>query len=451
MPMGERAGERLVGKALAALALRVLAAAATYAMVMLLGRWLSVTDYGRFVSVISFVTLMTAFCGLGLPISLLRYLGQYNAAQQRAGARMVMRHAARRSLAVSSVCAAAGILCGGGILLAAGRLPDGVLGSIAVQGLGLILLPAFVSVEVHGAMLRSFGRIFLALAPRDVIWRLLLLPAGLAVALSLPPGQQFPALLAAGAVLLAVLALLQARVLWRLVAAPRNGSTGQSAIDLAEVSKTTRSIWVTTVSAVGFSNLDVVAVAVFISPEQAGPYFAASRTAALAAFTLNAVNTVIGPRISAAYFAGDLDRLRRELRTGASLAFVPALAAFVLALAFGEQLLAFLGPDFVPMYPVLVILAAGHLANGMSGSCGMLLNMTGHEKLHARISFWALAAGVCCIALCGYAWGVPGIAAGAGLGLAGLEATLWTAALRKTGFDASVLSWLRKGWRVTGA
>ena len=48
------------------------------------------------------------------------------------------------------------------------------------------------------------------------------------------------------------------------------------------------------------------------------------------------------------------------------------------------------GQEFVSAYSILIVLAIGQFVNISTGSCCLLLVMTGHEKIHSYISFCSL-------------------------------------------------------------
>lgn len=421
----------LLSQSLSAIGLRVLGSGVSYLSLVLAARWLAPPDYGHFGAVLGVVTLLAAVASLGMPLILLRYLAQYRVSGDPGLAAAIIGHARRLSLGCSGALALAGLA----VALAAS-------GPRAVTlGLGLVLLPPFVLVEVNGAVLRAGGRIVAALAPRDILWRLALIPLAAMVGAALPATAQIVPFLALSA------AVLWACALWQALAA-RGQSAGAVPVP-ATVRREWRGVagrvWLTNVAAVGISNIDVVLVGLIFSPAQTGLYFAASRTAGLASFTLNAVALVIAPRVARSFHAGDRPALRRDLRIGATLAFLPALASFLAFALFGGPILELFGPGFAAMRAELILLAAGQLVNGLTGSCGILLNMSGREGLHAAISIIWLALSVVAALAGALLAGTVGVAAGMLGAVAGLNLSLWCAARRVTGEDTSVLAWI--GWK----
>src|SRR6185437_2114467 len=71
---------------------------------------------------------------------------------------------------------------------------------------GATLLPALTITDVQAAAARSYGRVFTALAPKDVIWRLLLIPLASAITEILPLPKQLVSFMLVGALALSVTA-----------------------------------------------------------------------------------------------------------------------------------------------------------------------------------------------------------------------------------------------------
>jgi O-antigen/teichoic acid export membrane protein len=122
----------------------------------------------------------------------------------------------------------------------------------------------------------------------------------------------------------------------------------------------------------------------------AGVYRIAVQLAALASLPLGAVNLVLAPRISAAFFAGRIDTLQSEV-THASryvlLLTLPVVGVMVLG---GSMLLALFGQEFVSAALPLAILAVPQLLNAATGTAGYLLVMTQCEK-QAAVMFASAA------------------------------------------------------------
>ena len=124
-------------------------------------------------------------------------------------------------------------------------------------------------------------------------------------------------------------------------------------------------------------------------------YGAASRLVTFVAMPLLIVNLVLPPIVAEMYAQGQTGRLERTLRTFSTLAGVPSLLVLlvfmllggpILGLVYGERLFP---PGSLAIHQgaiVLVVLSAAKLTAVWSGSCGLVLQFTGHQTSMLRVS-----------------------------------------------------------------
>lgn len=129
---------------------------------------------------------------------------------------------------------------------------------------------------------------------------------------------------------------------------------------------------------------DVLMLGLMSTAEETGIYRIASRVATLVAFALSAVGAAVAPRLSASHVRGE-KREVQQLTMKAVLAtvIVAAPIALVLIVA-GKQVLSLFGSDFIAGHTSLAILAIGQLINAAMGIVGLLLSMTGYERIVAK-------------------------------------------------------------------
>ena len=124
------------------------------------------------------------------------------------------------------------------------------------------------------------------------------------------------------------------------------------------------------------------AVAVFRIGERGGRFVALS---------LGLVNMVISPHIVRTYREGNLQRLQQLSRQSARGAFMIALPISLILIVFGRPIIQFtFGEDYAGAYLPMVILVIGELFSVGFGSVGVLLSMSGNEKL----TLWGQLAGL---------------------------------------------------------
>jgi len=99
-------------------------------------------------------------------------------------------------------------------------------------------------------------------------------------------------------------------------------------------------------------------------------------------FILLIFNSSLMPKFSVLYHEGKVQQIQNIIKKLSSLFSFLSIIIFVLFLIFGKFILGFWGAEFQHAYPSLIILLIGQFFNIASGSNGMLLNITGNNKLH---------------------------------------------------------------------
>ncbi len=186
------------------------------------------------------------------------------------------------------------------------------------------------------------------------------------------------------------------------------------------------------------TNTDVVMLGAYVSNETVGLYQIAVRLGNLAVFGLLAINMVIQPLIAEAYTKGEIERLKYlvGITCLASLAItVPVIIGLLL---FGAELIAItFGPNYISAFGPLIVILVSQTLNTGFGPVGLLLTMTGHEKL--MLSSLALTAilNVCLNAALIPTFGIMGAAYASLAAMVVRNFLLWITVRRKLGFDAS--------------
>jgi O-antigen/teichoic acid export membrane protein len=122
-----------------------------------------------------------------------------------------------------------------------------------------------------------------------------------------------------------------------------------------------------------------------------GPYYAAVRLAAIAAYGLTAVNTILAPMIAESYAAEDHATMAKLVHHAARLTFVVTAAVGIGIAVAGYWVLGLFGKGFAEaaFVPLLIILG-GQCISAAAGPVGFLMTMTRYERQASW--FMALAA-----------------------------------------------------------
>ncbi len=135
------------------------------------------------------------------------------------------------------------------------------------------------------------------------------------------------------------------------------------------------------------SAADLWILGFFRSTEEVGLYGAASRLVTLIAMPLLITNLVLPPIIAEMYAHGRTARLERALRSFSTVSGVPSLLVLIVFMLLGGPILGVVyGSGYQSAAMVLVLLSAGKLAAVWAGSCGAVLQYTGHQGSMLRVN-----------------------------------------------------------------
>src|SRR5215208_359629 len=119
-------------------------------------------------------------------------------------------------------------------------------------------------------------------------------------------------------------------------------------------------------------------------------YANASKLVTFVVMPLLVVNLVMPPIVAEMYAQGRTARLERTLRTFSTLAGVPSLLVLVGFMLLGRPILGLVYNQDIyhsnTAWLVLLILSAAKLVAVWSGSCGLVLQFTGHQASMLRVS-----------------------------------------------------------------
>jgi O-antigen/teichoic acid export membrane protein len=172
-------------------------------------------------------------------------------------------------------------------------------------------------------------------------------------------------------------------------------------------------------------------------------YGAASKLVTFVAMPLLIVNLVLPPIVAEMYAQGKMSQLERTLRTFSTLAGIPSLLVLAVFMLLGGPILGLVYSK--PIYYsgtavlVLVILSAAKLIAVWSGSCGLVLQFTGHQTSMLRVSLLTSPLFFVVAILATQRYGSVGVACAAGLTTTLQNVIMVMLAKRKTGMWTHVM------------
>lgn len=154
-----------LSRSLVSLVIKVATAGLTYAMYVLLSRSMGATEYGLFASGLSLATVLAILASVGQQTAILRFWPE-----ETGRGDMAKAHQALGAGSALTVGAGLGI----GLVLAIFALAGMALGYGATAHLiaaATLILPMALA-EYWSSALRAQGSVWIALTPRDILWRL---------------------------------------------------------------------------------------------------------------------------------------------------------------------------------------------------------------------------------------------------------------------------------------
>ncbi len=341
---------------------------------ILLARGLGPDNYGVYTHVMAIVSVLALPAQVGLPALVVRETAKAQATGQWGLMRGLWRWASLVALGASLVVV--------GLAVAGGWCLREQLNPVHTQTMliALLMTPVVALGTLRGSALQGLKRLVAGQLPEQIL-RPLVYALVLTIFLNAAPGRLTPVgamgfYCGTACLVFAVGAIL----LWRARPAPLRA--GPPPV------YEKRAWWqavlpLSLISGVGVlkSQTDILMLGWLLPSEQVGIYRAAVSVAGLVAFGLQAVNMVVAPYFAKFHAEGDRVRLQKLVtRTGWLMLALAVPVVMVLLVSGGAVLALLFGPVYREGSVALAIMAAGQLVNVATGSVGVLLNMTGHEK-----------------------------------------------------------------------
>jgi O-antigen/teichoic acid export membrane protein len=429
--------------------LRLVAVALALGVEILLTNTLGTEQYGYWAVGLSWLAILTVVTTLGMNTAVVRFLPAELAKGRTSAAAGVIRYTGRAMLMCSVVVA--GLFALGSSWLI--RVVYSLNGSAAEAQRPVFWVIALMipiqALNLHRqAVLQGLKYPVQALLPDSVI-RLAGLAALLFLATQLTSsvGALEASLALGGGVLIAFLF----GQCWKWKLTPHEVRNASPVTDHKGLWRVALPLaWIGVMNLM-FTTADPAMIGWLSTPEEAGLYAVAARVANLLLFGLLAVNAIIAPMISEFHSTGEREELQRVLTTaakGIALYTLPLAAALFL---FGPQILSLFGEDFQPANQSMRWLVLGQCVSALAGSVGLLLTMTGHERVVARIltgcALGKVALNLVLIPLLD----AQGAAIASGIVLVAWNLLLYREVRKRTQFEPSCLAIVRSGARSTAS
>lgn len=369
----------------AALALRIVAAALSFAFGIVAARLLGIDSFGV-------VSVLLGFVNVGVVLSLLGH--ETLATREVASLGLTVAATGESAVASYRRCAArhvwlAGCVVLGAVALIVFFLPLGQQAGVEFLPL-LLLIPLIARTRLSQGLIRGAHRASLSLVPDGIVRPGLAIVALAAlVYVGSEIGYGFATVMISSALVgLAVGRVWERQALASLAQAKPNAGVVGSVAERGR--HFSAPIFVSSVLAVLVSQIALISTGLLSTSADAGLYAAAERFSLAAALIGQAVYLAVASRFAALHAHGETDQLRALIRkVTRSVSGATLVICLVFGLAAGP-LLALYGHGFAGAIPALQVLLVSVLCNAFAGPTGQVLLMTRHEGDHLTAMFASL-------------------------------------------------------------
>ncbi|RLD45107.1 MAG: flippase [Bacteroidetes bacterium] len=138
-------------------------------------------------------------------------------------------------------------------------------------------------------------------------------------------------------------------------------------------------------------NADVIVLGILADSKSIGLYTVAARLSLLIVFLLQIINSAVAPKIAILYKNGKITELEKMISQITKVISFIGLVPLIIFMIAGKFILGIWGTEFTEAYWILVILSIGQFVNIATGTVGVILTMTGNEKIQSKISLVSLS------------------------------------------------------------
>jgi O-antigen/teichoic acid export membrane protein len=180
--------------------------------------------------------------------------------------------------------------------------------------------------------------------------------------------------------------------------------------------------------------IDIWLAGGILSAEELGLYGAAKRSLLIAAMPVQMAMLTIVSMIPRLHAQRKQQQLEQVVRSAATAAAIPSLAAIAILVLFPGPVLTFvLGSAYASAAPTLVVMAIGHVILVLSGNPQHVLSMTGRHRAVLVVNVLSAAVLIVLGAMGAEFFGEIGLAAAAATSVALQNGLLWAVARRELG------------------
>lgn len=186
--------------------------------------------------------------------------------------------------------------------------------------------------------------------------------------------------------------------------------------------------------------IDKMILNAYVSPDIIGQYHVAFKFATFVSLPLMAFNTLLAPKIAAAFERKSKAKLRSDIYYVLQWSFGLAVLVILFYLVFGKWLLSIFGDTFDSMYPILIVLSVGQLVNVVAGPVGVVMKMTNQQATYAKVMLGSVIINAILNLILIPSLGALGAAIASAIGLISVNLVSWYICNRNLNINVGLIS-----------
>jgi len=356
-----------------------------YLLLLLIAREYGGEGVGLYTMTINIIMFAVMLSSLGINISILRYVGEYNTPKNQYKLKLIYKFILITTIPLSITVSIILYNYAGLIALELFNNPLYIKSLKLASYIIPIMTINIVSIE----FLRGLRRLKISEFSRSVLIPLLtiiFLTLGLIDVFKYIEADVVPIYCFALSVFLTCLVVL--KFIYKNI---KNIIVeDEQTLQTLPILKTSLPMMVTSVASFGIINISLMMVEMFMSTDQVGLISLCLKLSMLISLVLVVVNSISASEISKLYWNGEHIQLQKTINHASKLIFFLSLPLAALFFVVPKMILSIFGDEFVGGVIVLQILVVSQLINAVTGSVGVFLNMTGNQKVLQNVTILAL-------------------------------------------------------------
>jgi O-antigen/teichoic acid export membrane protein len=375
----------ILQKISAAFILKVIGTLSAFILYVTISRLYGADTMGAYSLFLALLTIFGIFSTLGLTSSVMRFVPDFIANKKLSE----LHHFKKIAFLLSSLIS---IILGLVLFLSADYLAEIFFHQQNNQWiieLIAILLPFYALFLIGNEFARASGKTTLFEYFRSIHIQLTALLLLLLLKWSFPENS-LPVYITAFLYLLGFIIVWAVNL--RFLSAHQDKEKKQSAkITTQAVLKISLPMMLTSFSVIIMERIDTLMISYFYDNSEVGVYNVALKLSVLILFLIVPVNAVLIPKISAAFWQQDKEKLNLYIHKASAFMLLSAILVFIILVSFADLLLALFGAEFTAAKQAMLFLSVAYLVNASFGLAEHMLNLSGNEKkLTAVFSFGLL-------------------------------------------------------------